>query len=503
MKKLGFILLFLTPVLLFSQNFDWIKTVGDINHDFGQWAETDSEGNIYVAGQGQGSCNFDTHIITSVNPFWFVAKYDSNGINTWVTEIPITNGYTFDMRDFKVTANGETYIVGDVNTNGSLYGMLVKIDSVGNLAKQITPSSTQNIYSITFDSNGNYYIGGVGYSGGSTVMFISKYSANDYLSWRVNFSNAIGLYNNLSLRVSADDGVIFSFLYKNTVDILDHGNGSITLNATQGILDTDRAIAKYDQNGVLLWAKTYDDSKPGRQIVVDTVTNNFYLLARDEMTDDDYLFKFNSSGNQAWGKSINNINDSFEWQFKIRINGNKIFLLGGGSSFAISVGSLGNFTCKWYDLDGNLLGQLMRPDGLFPNLGDIAFHDNTVYLVGGVLNGTWGNQVITTVHGTLYNDYFLASLNRTNIDQISSIQPIETNAQIQVYPNPTTNMVSVSIASFTGIGEVTLQDATGRTLLTERITQGKVNLDLSTIPAGFYILTYKGDHIVKKNIIKL
>ena len=228
-------LLLYIPSLLYAQNFDWFKTIGDTGNDFGQWVETDSVGNVYTAGFVQGTCHFNANTIANVDPFWFVSKNDSDGANIWITKIPVTPGYTFEMRDFKVSRKGEVYIVGDVNTNGSLYGLLVKVDSIGNLVKQFTPSQTSNVSSIAFASDGSYYIGGRSNAG----MVINKYSEGDTLNWDVQFAG------------------------------IDHATGSITVNATQGILDADRVRAKYDANGTLVWAKNQDNELEGRQIIID------------------------------------------------------------------------------------------------------------------------------------------------------------------------------------------------------------------------------------------
>lgn len=504
MRNLFFAILLVFPTCLFSQDFDWLKTVGDINHDFGQWVETDDSGNIYVAGMGQGSCNFDTHNITSLDPFWFVAKYDSNGINAWVTQIPFNNGYNFEMRDFKVTKSGQTYIVGDVNTNGGLYAMLVKVDSAGNLVKQITPPGTQNIYSITFDSNDNYYIGGVGYSGSTTVMFINRYSANDNFSWRANFENAVGLYNNLSMRVTPDDGLLFSFIFKSTLTVTDHSTGSITLNATQGILDSDRAIAKYDANGVLLWAKNYDDNMPGRQITVDTANNNFYLLAHDaDGNDADYLLLFNPLGNPVWSKNINDQGALLAWEPKIRLRGDHLFFIGGGISYAASSSSWGDFAFKWFDLSGNLSGQFAMPQGVYPILGDIAFHGNTAYLVGCLRNGTWGNQTITTVHGTSYDDYFLGALNENNFITSTSITSVPSKISLSFFPNPVKDYLFITLSNAQVNGEIILRDINGRTVTRQKITNPNESLNLTQFPSGIYILSYNGmDGINMSRIVK-
>lgn len=490
------LLLLLFPVFLFSQNFDWFKTVGDLGHDAGQWVETDANGNIYVAGIGRGTCNFDGHVLASVDPYYFVAKYNSNGVNTWVTQIPFMTGYLFEMRDFKVTPEGDTYIVGDVNTNGSMYGMLVKVDSGGTIIKQTTPSQAINVTSISFDSLGNYYLGGIS----SAQPFVSKFSANDVQSWKVSFAVTADSYDNVSVGVTADSGLLFSFLFKNTVTVIDHATGSIQLNATQGILDIDRVIAKYNSSGSLVWAKKFDDKKPGRQIVVDHNTSNFYLLAHGEQTiDHDYLLRFDSVAVQVWSNDVYYQTYPLGWWPHIRLHGSSVFFIGGNLSIDVGGHSLGFFALKRFDLDGNLTGQMIPPNDVSPILGDIAFTNGSMLLVGGTYGGIWGNQTVT-VAGTDYADYFLAKLAESNLDGANGVPAIVDANALQFYPNPVKDQLYIFNTGKVN-GTFTISDIQGNVLSTIPLNESSLQmLSANALASGIYILTSRtnGTTISKK-----
>ncbi|SDL12258.1 Por secretion system C-terminal sorting domain-containing protein [Catalinimonas alkaloidigena] len=61
--------------------------------------------------------------------------------------------------------------------------------------------------------------------------------------------------------------------------------------------------------------------------------------------------------------------------------------------------------------------------------------------------------------------------------------------QVQVFPNPTSDQVTLELAQKPGQYVVCkLLDVQGRTLLTERITQDQQQLDLRALSAGTYIL---------------
>ena len=504
MRKLATYLLSLVfPLSLLSQNFDWLRITGDIDNDFGQWVQADSAGNVYVAGHAQGNCNFDGQVITSADPFWFVAKYDSNGFNIWVTKISIPYPNLFVMNDFKVNKKGETYIVGHVN-GGGLNGMLIKVGATGNLIKKTTPSQTQNITSIAFDSNDNYYIGGVGYQSGNTNMFFSRYSSTDVISWQTIFTGSYGLYSNLSLRVSSDNSLLLSFIFKNSVTISDQLSNSIVLDATQGILDDDRVVAKYNSDGEIMWAEKYDDKMPSRQIEIDASTGNFYILAYDDSgTDEDFLIRFNASGNQLSSQAVFDQSYPIGWAPHIRIHNDNLYFIGGGLSLRAGGHSIGFFTLKRFDLDGNLTGQFNPPQQMNSILGDVAFHENSIYLVGGTYNGTWGNEVFTA-HGVDYGDFFLTKMRENNISAVSNVEEAQSQIAFEVYPNPVQDNVYVKLASETK-GEIVLRDITGKVLSVLQTTGEQTQvISLSKFGSGIFFISWSnGAQVTTKKIVKL
>lgn len=70
-------------------------------------------------------------------------------------------------------------------------------------------------------------------------------------------------------------------------------------------------------------------------------------------------------------------------------------------------------------------------------------------------------------------------------------------ASLQVYPNPTTGMLTVTVPM---AGDVQLYDMMGRQLLSQRVTEGKVTLDLGGLPQGIYLLRAAGQatRVVKR-----
>ena len=150
---------------------------------------TDTNGNIYITGSAHGS--FDKNIKAGAYPGFFIMKFDTDGIMQWAHQLNTDswdsgNGITIDI-------NGDIYITG--YTDGSLDGkvepylwdlFVAKYDSNGT-EKWVTQLDTRGgVYGfgITADTNGIYV---TGYSGGTLDgssnaggddLIIVKYNTN-------------------------------------------------------------------------------------------------------------------------------------------------------------------------------------------------------------------------------------------------------------------------------------------------------------------------------------
>ena len=164
--------------------------------------------------------------------------------------------------------------------------------------------------------------------------------------------------------------------------------------------------------------------------------------------------------------------------------------------------SIGFFKLKRFDLNGNLNGQLVPPIQKYPPLGDIAFHGDNVYMVGGTDTMVWGNQVFTS-HGADYADFFIAKLKENELSIVSGINESTSQLDFELYPNPTQQLVHLSLSS--GKGAIRVQDITGRVLQSTIFTDQKNHdVDLHDYESGMYFISYNnGIETVTKRILKL
>jgi len=69
------------------------------------------------------------------------------------------------------------------------------------------------------------------------------------------------------------------------------------------------------------------------------------------------------------------------------------------------------------------------------------------------------------------------------------VDPITYKSQkVGVFPNPATNIVNVNLAGFTGKSDIRMFDVNGKVVLHRQVSMDNSQLDISTLPAGVYII---------------
>ncbi|HEY6914459.1 MAG TPA: autotransporter-associated beta strand repeat-containing protein, partial [Paludibacter sp.] len=85
------------------------------------------------------------------------------------------------------------------------------------------------------------------------------------------------------------------------------------------------------------------------------------------------------------------------------------------------------------------------------------------------------------------------------VDQVSGIESIE-NSKVKIYPNPVSDRTEISLDKVYNNIVVTVESANGTMLQTSHFSGlSQMNLDLSALPKGFYIVGVKGDNELIKS----
>ncbi|MCX6209796.1 MAG: SBBP repeat-containing protein, partial [Bacteroidetes bacterium] len=159
-----------------SGNFVFAKQIGGAGYDEVNGISLDANNNIYIAGDFDGTADFDpsasTNSLTSSNGASFVAKYTSNGNFVWVKKFENADGipiYGMSVAKNGVYFSGYFTAVFDANpnsgvnnlalpsSNGSGSAFIIKCDTAGNYvwARAFGGSSTAYSIDVTTDISDN------------------------------------------------------------------------------------------------------------------------------------------------------------------------------------------------------------------------------------------------------------------------------------------------------------------------------------------------------------
>ena len=310
-----------------------IDQLGTSGFDLSVTTATDSEGNVYIAGGTNGSLQGTNAGARDA----FIAKYDNQGNLLKTIQVGTSDSDTISGID--TDADGNFYVAGI--TAGNLQGtkqaastdaFVAKYNSEGEL--QWIDQFGQNIifqsFSIDVADTGEVYLSGIDVKDAPAPQFATddfwtaKYDTDGNQVWFTetgaeNFDEAYGT------TVSKDGSSVYTTGW--TLSDLAAENAGLY----------DAHVTKYDSStGDVQWIRQFGTSDYDWSWDVDTDTQgNVYAtgwtlgdLAQDNAGSyDAWLFKFDSSGNQVWGRQFGSSGDDEAFDLHINSTDN-IFLTG-------------------------------------------------------------------------------------------------------------------------------------------------------------------------------
>ncbi len=361
--------------------FLWAKRMGGTGYDKSMGIALDAHSNVYITGYFSGIPDFNPGgnggMLTNAGGYdGFLAKYDKDGNYQWGksmggSDFDYAFGVTVDNSD-NVYVTGYIGILnsgsadfnpggtgGIVNNAGGSDAFVAKYDKDGNYqwAKSMGGSDNDYSYSVAADDNNNVYVTGAMYSttanfnsgntggilnniGGSDV-FLAKYDKDGNYQWAKNMGgndNEVGY----SVAVDAANKVyITGTVGSATADFNPGGiGGTLTVSGMT-------FIAKYDNEGNYLWAKSMGNKSSSPMGIALDGANNVYITGnfRDTAdfnpggsggklttvgTQDIFSAKYSVDGNFFWVKGMGGRNSDMGYSVAVDINGN--VLVGGSYS---------------------------------------------------------------------------------------------------------------------------------------------------------------------------
>lgn len=415
-----FILCFLNN--LYAQDLIFAKSAGsdtiDSELDQGNNIVTDSFGNIYVTGImsnwttgsifGQGEVN---QTILNVNGA-FIAKYDFNGSLLWAKQIEANNQGVVSNA-IALDANNNIYLTGYFSvevtfgvgsitettlyaTSASRDAFFAKFSQDGDFIWAKSFGGVQDDApggnDIEIDSNNNVYVtgafnGSVVFGAGElneTILlgdlhdiFISKYNINGNLIW-VKKAGGVNADSGKNLDLDSNGNIYITGNFYNSSTFGETLSNEITLFG-----NTEAAfIAKYDNNGAFLWAKSpFYVNGPGASISGDikiindnriVYTGSYFGLTLmsdcvsvDGNSEDMIVILYDSDGNFIWNNTLKS--DSFDRGLALDVDvSNNIIVTGYfGDDVVLNEGKCnetilqnkgnGDIFITAYDINGQLL----------------------------------------------------------------------------------------------------------------------------------------------------
>ena len=547
MRVLFHVLIFLVSSQLFCNrclsqaipDYEWVKGANSSAINVTTAIASDSEGNVYITGNFNGSyIQFGSHGLSNsgVGMDIYLVKYDVDGNILWVKGMGGSgDDYVYALatdQDDNVFVTGlfasstisfGTISLNKVNSNSISDMFLAKYDAQGNTtwARAGNGTSASNIGTgVCTDADGNVYVGGRYSSAtlnfGATVItntnapgedaFIVKYNASGTDLW----ANTVGgSANDAAYAIASDqDGHVFltGFFLSEDLTI-----GNTVLSYIPNA-NTDIFLAKYKNDGSVLWAKSANGLAQDHVFSVAADKNGDVFITGFSHSDplifsssvklntevgsnEVFLAKYNSSGNPLWVKSAKGASNEFGNSLVIDSTGN-IYLTG---YFEFAPTTFGNITLPSQGEENaylaiyNTHGKLLLANAL-GNAREIGYsialdHRGSVYVGGGFLSSTvdfGSTTLISSGPGAVDMDMFILKM------KIDPQTLVSTPRKFGFYPNPSDGIIT---GSFLQLDHYTLNvySLLGKLVYRTSIYALEQEIDLSTLASGTYIFQLQND----------
>lgn len=310
----------------------WTLQFGTPTTDASSALAIDATGNLYVAGNSNGTLggNTDAGGFDAV-----LVKYNSLGVKQWSRQF----GTTASDSAYAVIADGSGNLyVGGV-TDGTLAGSLPATGTDGFVAKynssgaqlwirQLSSTGTDFVRALATDGGGNVIV--VGYTsgdlynmnaGGASDLFVVKFNGTGTLLW----SSQIGT-------ASTDNAAGVAVDPAGNVYVTGYTFGDLDGNASAG--SSDIFLIKYDSSGVKQWSRQLGSAglDVATGIAIDGTGNLFVAGRTDGSLDgsanagglDAFVAKFDSSGAKKWTRQFGSASDDYAYSVAIDADGNAV-----------------------------------------------------------------------------------------------------------------------------------------------------------------------------------
>jgi hypothetical protein len=393
----------------------------------------------YIAGGNQDGRVFLVKLNMSGDTSWYIT-YGVGGTCNSILQLTDNNYIILGLH-------------GDY-TSSSADALLMKINSVGDTlwTKTFGGLKRDDALSGQPTTDGGYVLAGYTKSFGVDSADVYLIKTNEYgdTLWTRTYGGVLDDYGN-SVKQTYDGGYIIA--------------GS---TASFGAGGSDVYIVKTDSGGNVQWSKTFGGTADDIGYSIQQTTDGGYIVSGSTKSfgaNGAYMIRTDNSGNIQWSRAV--IGSDFRSVEQTHDGGyilaGSIFITPGNVDILIvKTDSLGNAGCNEIDpatITGNPATQSL---GTSTQISPITF-PLTIYPPLIVFDIGTDSTLCTTV----------------------VVNETQATASVNIFPNPTTNYLTIETSQKATIEIINIQ---GQIIKTLQTTEDKINVDVSALPGGVYII---------------
>lgn len=473
-------------------NFLWAKKIGSsVGDDVATSFTIDNNNDLIITGYFIGNnIDFDPNAGSTLISSYgqndiFVLKLDSNGNLIWVKQIGQASG------------SDECYsIASDINSNLYLTGYFFN--------------------TIDFDPNAGVF--NMSASPALGYYYIVKLNYNGDFVWAKQYGGNAGLYNYISY--GKDNNIYLTGGFTATGADFNPNSGIDSLYNVNG--NYNIYVMKLDTSGNYKWAKSAGGYKDDiSNAIAADVNGNVFVTGIFQSTLcpigtttlsnssssgtywDIFTAKLDSLGNFLWAKKLGGTQDDKSFSISIDNNSN-VYTTGFYRTLVdFDPSPISTYTLNT-NTNYNLFIQKLDQNGNFMWAGDIGgtgtaykyydgssifLNNNNEILVGGSVTSTFDADptagTFTMSASTTGGNAFLLKLNGSNTT--TSINKYELNDNFKIYPNPSSQEITIELNSKNKMNQITITNYLGEQIIKLDNTENNLQkLNINNLPAGIY-----------------
>ncbi len=451
----------LTDMYLIKANSEgeiiWSRTYGGTNFDNAVYALQTNDGGYIVAGQSVTEQAGDIDIL--------IVKTDASGTMLWSKKYGSI--VTDKAMGIEQTTDGGYIIFGYYAYGLGAY--LIKIDENGNITW--TKAYGGKEYAIGYaahqTTDGGYMLMGRIVDSISDyvfdIMLVKTDSKGDTL-WTSTFGGP-GEDDPYSAKQTNDGGYII------TGRTYSFGAGS-----------TDVFLTKTDENGIVLWTKTYGGPLPDSgEDVVQTSDGGYIISGHSESfgngASDFYLIRVDEIGDTLWTRTYGGVNGDYAYSIQQTAD----------NGFAV-VGTTNSFG---EEDNNNIYFVKTNADGISG-----CNQQTTQTLVTSQLMQNSNLQVLHFTGGTMYvPEIISASIETNTVTLCANVgvdEYLQSQTLISIYPNPFSSTTTLKTTKMLKNATLTIFNSLGKEVKEiENISGQEIILDRKNLQVGIYFIRLK------------